>query len=304
MNLPIDIMSSKELGQIHTVNFYNVLDPDESDSLILNYDISGELCSQLQRMVRQGNFFKLVGLDMNLTAVGTLGGGQVSGYVRYFAPTRGRCEAYRSAFDAMRNVMKLQGINMTDNEMYDFRAGFNGKGETFLNGATIQNQATLDATNPLSLVSSSAGEPSVFGVHNAGVVPTSAGVSSSDLFQSGFNTMGVQATPTDFVFNDRALWTGNEHTASEEWEAIPFMMSWTPDTTDIATQFQFRPDPALYLAVMTGQLQVFIEEINVDGGATTLELTSAVQISGWKSIMGNPDKKKRSSRGRRRKSKK
>lgn len=281
---------AKSLGQIHTVNFYNSIDPTVAEQRILNYDVSGQLCHQLQRMVRQGNSFKLVGLDMNLTAVGTLGGGQVSGYIRYYAPTKGRCEAYRSAFHAMRNAMKLQGINMTDNEMYDFRAGFNGKGETYLNGATIQNQATMDASNPLCLTSAD-GEPSVFGVHNSGVIPTSQGVSSGDLFQSGFNTMGVQATPTDFVFNDRALWTGNEHTASEEWEAIPFMMSWTPDTTDIATQFQFRPDPALYLAIMTGQLQIYLEEINLDGGASQLELTSAVQISGWTSIMSDKTKK-------------
>jgi len=296
-------MSSKELGQIHTVNFYSVLDPSDSDSLVVNYDVSGELCSQLQRMVRQGNFFKLVGLDMNLTASGTLGGGQVSGYIRYYAPTRGRCAAYRAAFDAMRNVMKLQGINFSDNEMYDFRVGFNGQG-TELNslGATINNQASMDGTTPLNLVDTS--EPSVFGVHNEGVQPNTAGVSSSDLFGSGFNVMGVQTTPTDFVLADRPLWSGNEHSANEFHESIPFMMSWTPDTTDIATQFQFRPDPALYLAIMTGQLQLYIEEINVDGGASTLELTSAVQISGWKSIMGNPDKKKRSSRGRRRKSKK
>ncbi len=286
---------AKELGQIHTVNFYNILDDDDPDSLIVNYDIAGELCNQLSQMVRQGNYFKLVGLDMNLTAVGTVGGGQVSGYIRYYAPTKGRCAAYRSAFDAMRTAMNLQGINMRDNEMYDFRVGFNGDGTTNPDGGTILNQATLDGTTPLNLVDAR-GTPSVFGVHNEGVIPTVAGVAPGDLFQTGFNTMGVQTTPTDFVLDDTALWSGNSDTATEEWEAIPFMMSWTPDTTDIASQFQFRPDPALYIAIMTGQLQLFIEEINLDGGAGSLELTSAVQISGWKSIMGNPEKKKRSSR--------
>ncbi len=286
----------KELGQIHTVNFYNVIDDDVADSLIINYDVSGELSSQLSQMVRQGNFFKLVGIDMNLTAVGTQGGGQVSGFIRYFAPTKGRCAAYRGAFEAMRTAMHLQGINMRDNEMYDFRVGFNGQGEASSLGATITSQATLTGNQALNLVEGDKSTPSVFSVHNAGVIPTVAGISSSDLFQSGFNTMGVQTTPTDFVLNDGPLWSGSSETASEEWESIPFMMSWTPDTTDIATQFQFRPDPALYLAIMTGQLQLYIEEINLDGGAGSLELTSAVQISGWKSIMGNPDKKKRSSR--------
>lgn len=283
---------AKELGQIHTVNFYNVIDPSTPESLICNYDVSGELSSQLSRMVRQGNFFKLVGLDMNLSAVGTLGGGQLTGFIRYFSPTRGRCQAYRSAFAAMRNAMKLQGINMTENPAYDFRVGFNGDGIT-TNGATILTQASLDGNNVLNLVDRD--NPSVFGVHNEGVTATISDVPTGDLFGAGFNTMGVQTTATDFVLNDGALWTGSEDTADEEWENIPFMMSWTPDTTDIATQFQFRPDPALYLAIMTGQLQVYIEEINLDGGASELELTSAVHIAGWKSIMGDPDKKHRRS---------
>ncbi len=143
-------MSSKELGQIHTVNFYNQLDPDTSTSLYCNYDVSGELSAQLQRMVRQGNFFKLVGIDMSLSTVGTVGGGQITGFIRYFAPTKGRCAAYRGAFDAMRTAMNLQGINMRDNEMYDFRVGFNGYGALY-DGATITNQATLDGSQALNL---------------------------------------------------------------------------------------------------------------------------------------------------------
>jgi len=49
---------------------------------------------------------------------------------------------------------------------------------------------------------------------------------------------------------------------------------------------------------MCGQMQVFVEEINKDGGAGTLELNVSVMVSGWKSIMGDPKKKKSSTRKR------
>ena len=288
-------MSAKDLGQIHTVNFFQDIDPDEADSRIMNMDVSGALTSQLQRMIRQGNFFKMVGLDMSLSTKGTVGGGQLSGYVRYFAPTQGRCKAYREAFAAMRNVFELQGISMRDNDQYDFRVGFNGLGEQLASNATIYNNASLDGSLGLNLVDAGRQDPtcSVFGVHNESVHSIST-QAATNLFPTGFNTMGVQSSPTDFNLADNTLYSGNSDTASEDWEYIPFTMSWTPDTTDIATGFQYRPDPALYLAVMTGQLQLYVEEINLDGSADELELAVAVSIAGWKSIMGNP--KKRSSR--------
>ncbi len=193
---------------------------------------------------------------------------------------------------------------MRDNDQYDFRVGFNGDGETFTDGTTLVNQATLDGDTPLTLIDRINPDASVFTVHNRGVQAVTDPTLTGDLFASGFNTMGVQTSPTDFVLNDGVMYTGNRDTANENWESIPFMMSWTPDTTDITTTFNWRPDPALYLAVMTGQIQINVEEVNLDGSASGVEIHTAVMVSGWKSIMGNPDKKKRSSRGRRRKSKK
>ncbi len=85
-------------------------------------------------------------------------------------------------------------------------------------------------------------------------------------------------------------------TANVNWEYIPFTLTWTPDTTDLTTVWQWRPDPALFLAVMTGQFQVYVEEVNLDGTAPGLELNMAFMVSGWKSIMGDPSKKKSRSR--------
>lgn len=284
-------MSAKSLGMIHTVNYGVPVTTTDYPGAIVNIDIPGQLTEQLNRMVRQGNFFKCVGIDMTLDTIGAQGGGQVSGYLRYFAPTRGRCEAFRGAFDSMRQQMKMQGISMRDNKLYDFRVGFNDTAPAV--GSIISNQASLDGTNGLTFVNSDVGR-SVFGTHNNSVRPVQT-ASANEAFKPGFDTV-LTSSDIDFVLNDTVPFTGNEHSASELWENIPFTMSWTPDSTDIATKFSWRPDPALYLSILAGQIQVYVEELNVDGTppASGVNLNIAVHVSGWKSIMGSPDRKKRS----------
>ena len=87
MNIRIDIMSAKQLGQIHTVNHQFSFNDDNDLGQI---DLSGLLTAQLQNMIRQGQYFKMVGIDMTLTDFATPGdtGGQVSGFIDYMAPTR------------------------------------------------------------------------------------------------------------------------------------------------------------------------------------------------------------------------
>ena len=277
----------KELGQIHTSNFFFT----GTGTGLHDCDLSGELSQQLQRLIRQGNMFKIVGIDLTAAESGGSGGGvAMNGYIRYYAPTRGRCAAYRNAFAAMRTAMKLQGINMGDNAQYDFRALFNDDTVTPLVSA-----ASLDGTLPLKLYDRAGGASStsgIFNVYNRSVAPEQT---SAD-FGAGFNTMGVQGSPTDFVLNDGVLWSGNEDWADTEYESIPFQLSYAPGSDDVAFTLQWRPDPALYLAVMTGMLQINVEEVNFNGEADTFELSIAVHVAGWKSIMGDPDKKKKTSR--------
>ena len=300
-------MSAKELGMIHTANFELQTGPvGATPGIIGTCDVSGVLTTQLQRQIRQGQYFKVCGIDIGIDTTGTTGGGQVSGELRYLAPTRGRCEAYRGAFKAMADVMKLQGISMRDNALYDFRVPLTPAGGTngsIVGGVQTQfaNWATLDGTHALHMVDDSGAVPGaeVFTVHNRSVVPEYTGT-AGDLFQPGFDTILQDAlTGTDFVLNDTVMFTGNEHHASTEFESIPFNMTWTPDGTDLAVMFQWKPDPALYLAVMTGQFDVFVEELELDSSNTQgLNLYVAVHVAGWKSIMGNPDKKNGKRRSR------
>ncbi len=292
-------MAHKDLGQIHTANFSPAISASGNN---INLDPASVLTEQLQRMVRHGNYFKVVGIDIGVDTIGTSGGGQVSGELRYFAPTRGRCAAFRGAFKAMADVMKLQGVSMRDNKLYDFRVPLTPDTDNELtNRATLDGGSAIDAGLFMTISGTSTGADTgqgVFEVHNRSVEPQYDGT-AGDLFQPGFDSLlQTHLTGTDFVVNDTVPFRGNEDYAYKTMESIPFTISWTPDSTDIATMFQWRPDPALYLAVMTGQFELYIEEVNFDEGAPGLNLQVAIHIAGWKSIMGNPDKKRRSRRSR------
>jgi len=208
--------------------------------------------------------------------------------LRYYAPTQGRCEAFRSAFKTMSEQMKMQGISMRDNPLYDFKAPITNTAT--LLGASYPNQATMDGVNGIALNDATSGL-GIFQVHNLGVRPQYDGT-ATDAFSTGFRTLlDDGATRTDFVLNDEVPYTGNEMVASLEYETIPFQLtlSTDPDVESTGT-FQFRPDPALYIAVMCGQFEITIEDLDI-GAVLALEqitLDVSVMVSGWKSIMGTP----------------
>lgn len=278
---------AKELGMIHSTESQFFVSSADNGSLVgpQMIDIPADLSDQLQRMVRQGNFFKVVGVDFQLSPlVGT--SGTVSGYLRYFAPTRGRCAAYRQAFKAMADLMKTQGISMRDNANYDFRVGLTNNPAV---GTTCKSNASLDGTTGLALAHATTAGASVFGVYNESVQPTTTGVPT---FSTGFDTvLAAGAAKTDFVLNEALLYSGNEHEASDAIDKIPFTIAYGGGDTTITVQW--RPDPALYLAVMCGAFELFIEDCS---SANPLELNITIMTSGWKSIMGNPNKKGRGSR--------
>jgi len=241
----------KELGQIHTVNkSLEFLTSQETTTpfVVGDIDLPGELTEQLQRMIRAGQYFKTVGIDMSLDLNSNLGeSAVVSGFIRYYAPTRGRCEAFRGAFKAMADQMSIQGISMRDNRLYDFKAPINETAST-----AFRNQATLDGANGLALNNTTNPGAGIFQVHNASVRPVYEG---TNVFDEGFDTLlAAGGAKTDFVLNDVAPFTGNEHIASIDYETIPFQLSLSTTADESATAtFQWRPDPALYQAVLCGQ---------------------------------------------------
>lgn len=286
---------AKSLGQIHTANISQLVNTAGDKVLV---DLPGILTNQLQTMVRQGQYFKVVGIDMTCQdLVGPTGEVAVSGVLRYYAPTRGRCAAYKNAYHAVRRAMKLQGINIRGNEHYDFRVPI-GLTSGFTNGATFLNQATFDGTNMLTLDDTAASvTDEVFTVYNSNIQPAQ---STAVAFSSGFGAPGSTGAATDFVLNEGEYHEGSRVPfAHISKEAIPFSISFGSDPAQGVSStmsMQWRPDPALYLAVLTGQFEIEIEDINdsVPGTAITLEI--AVHVAGWKSIMGSGKKRRRSSR--------
>ena len=279
---------AKELGQIHTVETtLTNLTSAQDNQLHYMFDIPGQLSLQLQRLIRQGNYFKLVGIDMSLSSdtPNPTNGGRISGYIRYLAPTQGRCAAYRHAFKSMADIMKIQGINMRDNVGYDFRCSLTDNPQ--LQNA-LDNQATLDGTAGLALIQASNPGASVFGVYNESIVNTIDPL-SPNMFSEGFDTIiQNRATGTDFVLNDTALYSGNELEASQTFEEIPFQLAFSDDA--VSPTFQFRPDPALFIAMMCGLAEIRFEQVDsIDPSG--LELQVSFMIAGWKSIMGEPGKK-------------
>ena len=284
---------AKSLGQIHTANMSQQVTAAGDTAII---DLPGILTNQLQHMVRQGNYFKVVGIDITCQdLVGPDGEVAVAGFLRYYAPTRGRCEAYKNAFQAVRHGMKLQGINMRGNRHYDFRVPM-GATSGYLNGADFLNAATIDGTNTLTLDNTAASvTDEVFQVYNDNIQPEQSTGAVS--FNSGFGLPGAAGTTTDFVLNEGKYYEGSMTSfASLTKEEIPFTISFGTDSaagTSSTMQLQWRPDPALYLAVMTGQFELVVTDLNDSVPGNFVQLEVAVHVAGWKSIMGNPDKKRR-----------
>ena len=300
---------AKELGQIHTVNY--VIGHPGGLAAQTSYliDLPGQLTEQLQRMVRMNQYFKVVGIDMDVT----IHPGQpilepliYSGTLEYYAPTRGRCEAIKQAYQAIRNGMKLMGINLHGNRHYDCRIPMTDPADCE-NGADFLNQATIDGTNVLTLDGSAASVTDhVFTVYNSNIQPADS--IPSVTFSEGYGLPGTTAIATDFVLNEGEYYKGSlVHHAALVKESIPWQISVGQDTTSntaSAVMMEWRPDPALYLAVLCGQ---FVLNIDVGNTEVDYRMDLAVHVSGWKSILGEKRRRSRKggkSRGRKRLAKK
>lgn len=302
---------AKSLGMIHTVDF-NMETTTSADKGVSNAflcDLSQELSTQLQRNIRQGNYYKLVGIDGTISSpenVPLVEGteGFVKGRFRWFLPTQGRCEAYRVAFKQMMAQMKNQGINVRENEQYDFRVLLRNITNYDYNTvfSPLKNLATLDGQTVLALTANTMTGTEVFDTHNESINTKNTG---TPVFSSGLNTpLSLIQTPTDYVLNEGNIYTGNHLIADTTLEETHFTMAYSVVDGEMNSQpLQWRPDPALYVAIMCGQVEVVIDELEADGATDPgdfdgVELDFSFHVAGWKSIMG-AHKESKKSRSRR-----
>jgi hypothetical protein len=248
--------------------------------------------------------YKVVGLDLVLQTPEylLLTGNKmvVKGRVRFFQPTEGRCNAMRNAFDQMKSQMKNQGIDYRTNRMYDFRAPLRAE-SNYPNNAVfgpvaLQNLATMDGIRELSLTEGAGGDAtSIFDAYNTNVLPVAD--PTANLFGAGLATQqSVASGATDYVLNDTAIGAANPLEANTTLEEIPFVLVFqkVPGENFRVTGLNWRPDPALYLSVLTGQMEVVIDEVEVDDGVEPgpetlgFEIDMSIHVAGWKSIARTP----------------
>lgn len=255
-------------------------------------DLSGVLTDQLQHMVRcGGNSFKLVGLDMSMEVEDITGSdaasATVSGELLYYAPTAGRCAAMREAFGAIKRAFKLSGINYRSNKNYDFRPLI---ASGLSNATDFKNQASIEilsgSPTPLYIKDQSASTTGIFENWNNSVSNQQTGTPD---FSVGWNIM-QQDVPQDYVLNEGTyLKAGGRMYADSEYEKIPFQIALDNSDGHASATFQFRPDPALYQAILAGQIILSVKDCvftNVNAGNTPVaRLNISSYVSGWKSIM-------------------
>lgn len=297
----------KSLGQIHTANWTlsditgtsdrGAVAPATNNIGIL--DCASKLTDQLQHMVRTGNIFKIVGIDITLEDYGAgIGGGQMSGRLEYYAPTKGRCAAMRNAWDFQKRNLRNNGIDYWKNHNYDFRpvlsnpAYYNGiDGAEIIAGvgpSDFPNLATIGG-NPFVIGLGDTSNQQIFEVWNESLYPQGG---TGNTFSEGFND-GLRSGE-DFVLYEETTLQSPDGYADLSMQFIPFQLSWDPSGTDISVSLEWRPDPALYLSVLAGQFQLIVEELEFDGATAAVTMRIAIHVAGWKSCMSSGKKKRRS----------
>ena len=307
---------AKALGQIHTVDYeFPNLTYDITENNKLLIDLPGQLTKQLQHMVRAMSNFKVVGIDMSYTPI--LGTGtddcqtaSMTGYIKYYAPTQGRVEACKAAYQTVRKMMRLSAVDPSHAVTYDFRPPFADPAD-YSNGDDFGNQASIEDNGLATCLANGPGSSNIFGIYNQGIIPRS-GIGSSPGFEEGFDIgLRTNADSADWTLNEYTYLQSDVPNANETPEQIPFELSWTSggvvldSTPSIVTslaatddQFMWRPDPALYLSVLTGQLSIEIDTQNAydqegQDASDSTQLNVSVHVAGWKGFLGGRKKGRR-----------
>lgn len=302
---------AKSLGQIHTTQFnYEGDFADITDNQAFLCDNSAKLSTRFNRNIRMMQSYKWVGADLvvQLPEDINVGGDEstevsVKGRMRFFSPTKGRCNALRTAYQQFRETARQQGVNPMNNKLFDFRVlprqSSNYPKNSALSGTgnELFQLTTLDGVNELSMIDGAASVTEVFTMYNVGVSPEDTAVSSAD-FASGLRTqLGTLVTQTDFVLNEGDIQSGNPLIADVEMEEIPFVLTF--NGVDKRTySLQWRPDPALYVSVLGGFVEIVMDEIKASGAGVPLsingfEMDIAMHWAGWKSIVRPPKSRSR-----------
>ena len=302
---------AKSLGQIHTTAFnYEIDSGSKGEANAFLCDGSAALSAQFNRNIRMMSIYKLVGADLvvqmpdGAAPVGSTSDRMiVKGRMRYFQPTKGRCQALRDAYQQFRAMAKAQGVDPGKNKLFDFRVLprpiSNYPVNALATENNILNTTTLDGSIELCMTEGATGV-STFASYNVSVKPVDT-VLAGD-FASGLDTW-QSGTQTDFVLNEGTIQTGNANVADLELEEIPFELAYDSTARRVHT-LNWRPDPALYIGILGGFVEIVLDEITAAGSSTVIEgveMDISLHWAGWKSIVSSPKKKRRTRRSSKKK---
>lgn len=303
------------MGKIHTVEW--TLGPVSGGH---NYqmDVAKQLTSQLQRMVRQCQIFKLSGLTIQVAPLlddATNDDVVVTGQVRWCEPTAGRIKAIKNAFFAVHNGRKDAGI--PPNYEYDFRIGLDSGAQYQVTNSCadgeLANQAVAyHSGEPYSLwmIDTATGGTaidysSVFRMYNFGL-PDWDDSAETPAQVSGWNMEGQALAAAidvkDYVQYETNLLVGNPRgpkAAHEALEGVPFECSYHTGATDLSVHAWTLENPNDYIALLNGLLEVRVIATAGDNEGESIGfLRVSAHISGWTSYMKGRRKKRSRRKGK------
>ena len=290
----------KSLGQIHTVKFnYETLKTNTGTGQAFLCDSSRKLSAQFNRQIRMLSNYKLVGADLVVQLpenLQQLNSTQVivKGRMRYMQPTKGRCDALRDAYQQLRAQAKVQGVDLGKNKLFDFRVTPRGESNYINVGdETLRNLTTLNGSDALSMTNGVT-NAEVFDSYNQGIHPIDQNPAGN--FNAGLRTQLAGSGQTDFVLNEELISVGNADYADTQMEEIPFSLFYDLPGKKSGT-LEWRPDPALYVSIIGGYVEIVLDEITATGGAQSqldgVEMDISLHFAGWSSIVRPRSTRKR-----------
>ena len=150
------------------------------------------------------------------------------------------------------------------------------------------------------------GSNEVFDNYNSNVRPVSA--APTGVYASGLETQLSGGGQIDFVLEEGLIHEGNPNLADLELEEIPFSLTFNP-ASQRSVSLNWRPDPALYVSVLGGFVEIVIDEVEASGASGVgaiqgIEMDIAMHWAGWKSIVQKPKSRRMTASTKKRTNKK
>jgi len=274
-------------------------------------DLSDEMSQVYGRLIRQGQIFKVSGVDVRIVNPNTVLQDEVmalSGKFLYFHPTGPRKKAWLNAFKATQTARRYFG-EQTKSPGYDFRVGLASGYSTDVGAGNegVRFNAWLNAADDPLQLTNTVNDRDIFGVYNGSLIEAEAPRKNTDGGFGGPFQKDADALldVLDYVTNDSDPIIEQLGAASDEAQSVPFMVSFTSlyesaaGATEAANSVTNADHIDGPLDVMCGLLGVYIDTTTIDDDLVQSQdwgLEVSIEVESWTPIMKKSRKSKRSKR--------